>query len=181
MRLKFFYSNEKLQFISSTCNGILFAVGTYADEPERIVNGIPTTIEQHPFAISMRDAYNNHMCGGAIISDRFILTAGHCVQPILNNPGAIRVFTGTTYLNKGGVAHRVERMALHERYPKGVQGRPVGFDIGLIKVRFKLRMMILPSFALYRDAFIFMTYSILHILKIIEKYAYIWDFDGTIS
>ncbi|XP_012538935.1 chymotrypsin-2 [Monomorium pharaonis] len=114
----------------------LAIVGVYGDEPDKLVNGIPTTISTYPHCISMR-ANNNHMCGGSIIGSRYILTAAHCVVPLVRNPNLLRsvvIVTGTTYLNSGGQAHKIEKLWYHERYnPNDPTGRGSN-DIGLIKL-----------------------------------------------
>ncbi|XP_029168463.1 chymotrypsin-2-like isoform X2 [Nylanderia fulva] len=115
-----------------TCILIALAiVGVYADEPEKLVNGIPTSIEENPQAVSIR-MNNQHICGGTIINNRFILTAAHCIQ--FRSTQGLTVVTGTTYLNQGGVAHRIERWVSHENYNPNYPGRHAGFDIGLIKL-----------------------------------------------
>lgn len=43
----------------------------------RIVGGEATTIEQHPYQISVQ-ILGSHWCGGSIISDRYIVSAAHC-------------------------------------------------------------------------------------------------------
>lgn len=100
------------------------------------MNGIRTSIGTYPFAISMRLG-KDHFCGGALISDRYILTAGHCLEFFDSEPhlkNKLTVVTGTTFLNAGGEAHRVERMRYHEKYQITESGRPNGFDIGIVKV-----------------------------------------------
>lgn len=112
------------------------SLGVYAEEPEKLVNGVPTSIEQYPHAVSIR-VNNNHFCGGSIISNTHILTAGHCVAPLLQDANLRRgliVVTGTTYLSSGGQAHRVSRMWYHESYNPNAPGRDAGFDIGLLQV-----------------------------------------------
>lgn len=44
----------------------------------RIVNGKKTVPNKFPWMAAMYTP-NSFMCGGAIISDRNIITAGHCV------------------------------------------------------------------------------------------------------
>lgn len=113
---------------------LTFHAGVYADEPEKLVNGIPTTIEQYPHAVSLR-MDNQHMCGGSIISPTHIITAAHCLASLVNNPRRrhLTVVTGTTTLNAGGEAHQVAKMFTHEKYqPNSDQ---YGFDVGIIKVR----------------------------------------------
>ncbi|XP_050448697.1 chymotrypsin-1-like [Cataglyphis hispanica] len=118
------------------CILILTILGVHAEEPEKLVSGVPTSIEQYPHAVSIR-INNNHFCGGSIISNYFIVTAGHCVAPLLQNAnlrGGLTVVTGTTYLSSGGEAHKVARMWYHENYNPNTPGRDAGFDIGLLKL-----------------------------------------------
>lgn len=44
---------------------------------DRIVGGFQTTIENIPWQVSLQRT-SKHICGGAIISSQFILTAAHC-------------------------------------------------------------------------------------------------------
>jgi len=112
----------------------LAIAGVYADEPEKLVNGTPTSIEEYPHAVSIR-TNNNHMCGGSIISERHILTAAHCIVPLLDNDKlrqALTIVSGTTLLNSGGEQHKVSRMWYHENYnPDSGDG---SYDIGLIEL-----------------------------------------------
>lgn len=50
----------------------------------RIVGGVPMSIEQVPYQVSLQmvepDGETWHFCGGSIISEKYILTASHCVE-----------------------------------------------------------------------------------------------------
>jgi len=111
---------------------IFCIAGVYADEPDKLVNGIPTNIELYPYAISIR-TNNRHMCGGSIISPQHIITAAHCVHPLLNDPSlrrSLTIVSGTSTLSSGGSVHKVAALYHHEQYnPRGF-----GYDIGIIKV-----------------------------------------------
>ncbi|KAL0100723.1 hypothetical protein PUN28_019243 [Cardiocondyla obscurior] len=63
----------------------------YCDEPERIVGGDIATAGQFKYQVSLQ-SYDEHICGGSIISNTHILTAAHCVdddfytENMLKNP-----------------------------------------------------------------------------------------------
>lgn len=120
-----------------SCILIALAIASvYGDEPDQLVNGIPTNIESYPYCISIR-TNNNHFCGGSIIDKQYILTAGHCVVPLLQNSRlmqSVTVVTGTTYLNSGGQAYKIEKMWAHENYDPNFPSGKGPYDIGLIKL-----------------------------------------------
>ncbi|XP_018377214.1 PREDICTED: chymotrypsin-2-like [Trachymyrmex cornetzi] len=119
-----------------TCLLIALAVlGVYGDEPNKLVNGIPTTIEKNPHCVSLR-INNSHFCGGSIIGSQYILTAGHCVAPLFSDDSlrkSVTVVTGTTYLDKGGQVYNVEKLWHHDNYNPRALGRGP-HDMGLIKL-----------------------------------------------
>ncbi|KAF7995573.1 hypothetical protein HCN44_006680 [Aphidius gifuensis] len=50
------------------------------NEESRIINGTKATDAQFPFMVSLRRALSgNHFCGGSIISERWVITAAHCM------------------------------------------------------------------------------------------------------
>lgn len=61
----------------------------------RIVNGVPVSIENYKFAVSLR-IDDQYFCGGSIISVPHVLSAAHCVYPFLKNIS--RVSTGRVSL-----------------------------------------------------------------------------------
>jgi hypothetical protein len=46
----------------------------------RIVNGrnVNDASERYPYFITLRDAYDYHVCGGTLIASDIILSAAHC-------------------------------------------------------------------------------------------------------
>ncbi|KYN09025.1 Chymotrypsin-1 [Trachymyrmex cornetzi] len=111
----------------------LAVVDSYRDETARLVNGKSTCIKENPHCASIK-VLGEYMCGGNIISKQHILTAAHCVYSLYYNKTLLKsttVVTGTTYLDKGGVTHKVEKVYFHERYDPHVLGVN---DIGLIKL-----------------------------------------------
>lgn len=61
----------------------------------RIVNGVPVSIENYKFAVSLR-IDDQYFCGESIISVSHVLSAAHCVYPFLKNIS--RVSTGRVSL-----------------------------------------------------------------------------------
>lgn len=102
-----------------------------------MVNGIPTTIEEYPYCVSIR-YLNYHVCGGSIIDPQYVLTTGYCTAvflEVLDRMENATVVTGTTYLDQGGNVYKIRKMWYHDKFTlELIQGRSP-HDIGLIKVQ----------------------------------------------
>lgn len=46
----------------------------------RIIGGEEAKDGEFPYQVSVQ-VFNDHNCGGAIVSSKWILTAAHCVEP----------------------------------------------------------------------------------------------------
>lgn len=80
-----------------------------------IVGGGEFNIEQIPYQISMRK-YGSHICGGSILSDHIVISAGHCVYGLANSR-QLSVVAGATLLNsRDGQEFRVARFIMHPKY-----------------------------------------------------------------
>ncbi|XP_057329963.1 trypsin epsilon-like [Microplitis mediator] len=88
------------------------SLGNYLrlDHNARIVGGRNASIEEFPYLVSIQ-LVGDHMCGGGIISEQWVLTARTCV---VYNGDFIRA--GSTYFNKGGSLHMVTQIIKHEKY-----------------------------------------------------------------
>lgn len=92
----------------------------------RIVGGKPTTIEENPWQVSMRN-FGSHRCGGSVVSPTKVVTAAHCIRGTSVNSVTVRV--GSTFVRDGGDIVDVVRMKEHERYNIPVS---INNDIGLL-------------------------------------------------
>ncbi|XP_077256105.1 trypsin-1-like isoform X3 [Temnothorax americanus] len=98
----------------------------------RIVNGENAKVGEIPYQISLQDKYSSfHFCGGSILSDKYVITAAHCVEGKRAN--GIKVVAATINLTSQEKSqHEVERIVIHENY------RPANSwlnDIALLEVK----------------------------------------------
>ncbi|CAG2056889.1 unnamed protein product, partial [Timema podura] len=97
--------------------------------PPKIGGGEPATVEEFPFIIAIRYAISKiHFCGGSIISEKYALTAAHCVngKPL----ESYYIQAGSTNLSECGVENTVRRTILHPDYD------PADNDIAIIEAMF---------------------------------------------
>ncbi|XP_031836778.1 trypsin-7-like [Nomia melanderi] len=121
------------------------------DDESRIVGGQPASIDDHPYQVSLR--YNNrHVCGGAIISEQWVITAAHCVQRAF--VPLISIKAGSSNLRENGIIVEAEEIISHEMYDP----RNSDYDIALIRLKkpleydSKVRPILLAPVADYYQA-----------------------------
>lgn len=78
-----------------------------------IVGGHATTIEEHPWQISLQ-FMSSHRCGGSIIGDKWILTAAHCTGNLPADSLAVRV--GSSKSASGGTLIKLKKYISHPKY-----------------------------------------------------------------
>jgi trypsin len=131
--------------ISLTCVTVI-SVPLLAKEPidlggRRIVGGEATEISQHPWQVAFNVNMDGrvYLCGGSIISDRWILTAAHCFKPSTGSSD-VRVKAGATNYVQEGAWAQVDRIIIHENYnPKTHE-----HDIALVQLRARPQGQVIP-------------------------------------
>jgi len=86
---------------------------------DRIIGGYVADLGQFPYQISLRGINGTvirHRCGGSIISDRWILTAAHCIQGAYSNASNLVVVVGAHHVSDDGTTYEVERVVSHPNY-----------------------------------------------------------------
>ncbi|CAH0723664.1 unnamed protein product, partial [Brenthis ino] len=86
---------------------------------QRIVGGNKTPEEYGKFHVSLQNITGYHVCGGAIISHKYLVTAAHCVFGA--QAKYIKVVVGTTNLDKGGLEHDVKTIHVHDNYDRNLR------------------------------------------------------------
>ncbi|CAG0915636.1 unnamed protein product [Notodromas monacha] len=112
-------------------NGVLCGMDT---RQKKIVGGKNSVLGEYPFMVSLKMKHSlKHFCGGAIISENYILTAAHCVTNYL----APRLTVAVSELDLSGQSHdqsyeiNPNRVIRHKYY----DSRTYENDIALIRLR----------------------------------------------
>merc|ERR1711970_1457463 len=104
-----------------------------ANRKKRIVGGQETEINEYPWQVGIVEkGQTTVFCGGSLISDRWLLTAAHCVQ--YDNSGTVEVLLGehdyTTTTESNMTRAGVEMIVNHPHYDKQTSN----YDFSLIKL-----------------------------------------------
>ncbi|XP_019553316.3 CLIP domain-containing serine protease B4 [Aedes albopictus] len=117
---------------------------------DRIRGGEKTALNAFPWAavlgVKYRNREPNFMCGGSLISDRFVLTAGHCMRRFLSGERTLMVRLGEWDIASENdciedqcsdqpVDYDVDTFVQHEDYTSG----PTHNDVALVKLATKVK------------------------------------------
>jgi hypothetical protein len=80
----------------------------------QIVGGTPASRGQFRYIASLRESNNRHFCGGALVSNRWVVSAAHCTPGL--NPVDILIVLGAVRLSSDGETYRVDTIKNHPSY-----------------------------------------------------------------
>lgn len=113
--------------VATTIFALAQATGSAGPGP-RIVNGTTAAASQFPYQVSLRAGLRpKHFCAGAIIADRWILTAAQCTAG--RRPQSLVAVVGSVSLSSGGSTYRIHRIHPHPSY----SASDFNFDIALMR------------------------------------------------
>ncbi|KAH8337428.1 hypothetical protein KR059_009609 [Drosophila kikkawai] len=93
---------------------LLLFCGCLLAQEHFIVGGQNAVEGDAPYQVSLQTPVGSHLCGGAIIADRWILTAGHCVR---GYPASrLQVATGSLRYAEPGAVYYPDAIYLHCNY-----------------------------------------------------------------
>jgi hypothetical protein len=106
----------------------------------RIMNGFEANQNSFPWQVSLRYIINNkmqdHFCGGSIISDQWILTAGHCLDNL--DIKYIRVVTGLH--KRKEIKYKTQIYSVIEKRTNYIQSILYDKDLALLRLDRKIKM-----------------------------------------
>ncbi|XP_044253923.1 trypsin-3-like [Tribolium madens] len=99
----------------------------------RIVGGSDIPIEQVPWQVSLQ-YYGQHFCGGSIISEKYVVTAGHCTEGLTK--GDISIRAGTSIRESGGQEVKIAKIHQNPKFDSSI----IDYDITILELATPLKL-----------------------------------------
>ncbi|XP_011701836.1 PREDICTED: chymotrypsin-1-like [Wasmannia auropunctata] len=102
----------------------------YGVPDTQIVGGKDAPPGKYPYQVSLKRTFSgDHFCGGAIISEKYIITAAHCFQNLVSE-GEVIVDVGSTQLYVPESRYTVDKLIPHPQYNSTLKRN----DVALIRL-----------------------------------------------
>ncbi|KAH8282432.1 hypothetical protein KR054_007733, partial [Drosophila jambulina] len=122
-----------LKYLIAVAVASLASAGTLPGPEERIAGGNIIFIEEAPYHVGVL-LYDVQICGGAIYSERIVLTAAHCLT--VDEVEHYSVRAGSSLPNSGG-----QVIAVQEKYPHEDYNRiNITNDIAVLYLKDRLKL-----------------------------------------
>uniref|UniRef100_A0A8C8IGZ7 Ovochymase 2 n=1 Tax=Oncorhynchus tshawytscha TaxID=74940 RepID=A0A8C8IGZ7_ONCTS len=106
------------------------------DRSLRIVGGLEARYGSHPWLVSLRSR-GFHFCGGAILTERWILTAAHCFSVVSTNVSVVIGEYDQRVPDEEEQTFTVNTIKIHENYQ---HASPMSYDIALLEINGHIRL-----------------------------------------
>lgn len=114
----------------TVCVALAVANGREFELKPRVVGGHNAQLGQFPYQASLRfRVLRAHFCGASIISNRYLLTAGHCTTGLRSSPYFFVAVVGNIHQHMDGVTYSLDKVMRHEKYDPKV----FDYDISLLR------------------------------------------------
>lgn len=97
---------------------LLFTVVTASSFAELTVTNTESSYRDIIYQASIRNALNQHICNGVIVTENFILTLAQCVAHYKSNE--LNVFYGSNHLNNDGMYVNVKEVYINPGFNKTI-------------------------------------------------------------
>lgn len=101
----------------------------------KIVGGVEVPIENFPYQVSIR-VFGQHICGGSLIDQHHVLTAGHCVKGHMKDLRFMSIALGHTTIKEQQILYAVDKAVVHPGFDEDV--KYVINDIAVIRLKVKV-------------------------------------------
>lgn len=102
----------------------------------RIVGGTTAAAGDFPYQATLRLYSNAFFCGGSVVSDRWIITASHCVTDKTADDFFVNL--GEQTLSSGGTFKAVTQVVPHDGYGTDPDTGVVYNDIAMVKTTYAI-------------------------------------------
>ncbi|CAH1996466.1 unnamed protein product [Acanthoscelides obtectus] len=116
-----------IELATFTFSVMLFKDALCQPPVPRIIGGREASIMEYPYQASIQ-FFGKHQCGGSIITERFVLTAAHCI--IGESKRSITVRVGSSYRNKDGKVFNVIKLFRHPEFDE----ETYNYDIAILQL-----------------------------------------------
>lgn len=80
----------------------------------RIVGGHDSVPGQFPYQASLKVAEIYHLCGATIVSDRWVVSAAHCMDGM--SPQYVTVIVASYHITSDGIRYPAESIRMHPEF-----------------------------------------------------------------
>lgn len=92
------------------------------------MGGLEISITKSPYQVSLQNSFGVHLCGGAVITNQWVLTAAHCLYGSTKKQFSVRA--GSSQQNAGGKVLNVNQIIQHPQF----NPNNFDFDFSLLKL-----------------------------------------------